>query len=214
MDIKQNKNTLNIKFNTTKYNSKIEYNIALIDENDNIKPKTIHKKFFENDLICKITIYSTGIEPIETNFSLTEFNYDKNYTVIAYGKEIIRDSFNYFYLEPKTLLIFNPDHESKSSDTYNIINESYLTDINEVSDNTNIGEDSDNTDINEYSDNINANNTNTKEKAKNKISSSVIVIIVLASILIIGGIIIGVIFYYKKRVNKLLKLTIKQLIID
>ena len=76
---------MKIKFNTTNYNSKLEYNIALIDEDDNIDPISIHKKFFDNNLIYKDIIYSAGIEPIETNFSLKDnnFTYDKNYTIIA-----------------------------------------------------------------------------------------------------------------------------------
>ena len=75
---------MRIKFNTTNYNSKLEYQIALIEKEDNIDPILIHKKFFENDLIYKNIIYSLGIEPIGINFSIKDnFTYNKNYTVIA-----------------------------------------------------------------------------------------------------------------------------------
>ena len=134
IDLEQIENHLIIKFNTTNYKSKLEYNIALVDKIDNIDPISIHKKFYENDLIYKNIINSNGIEPIETSFSLeSNFTYDKNYTVIAYGKDIYGRSFNFFYLEPKTLLIIDPNGTSvdnifEGSDT--ITNESSITNIN------------------------------------------------------------------------------------
>ena len=191
MDIKQDKNILNIKFNTTKYNSKLEYNIALIEEDNNINPFIIHQKFYENNLIYKDTIYSTGIEPIETNFSLKNFNYDKKYTIIAYGKENIRDNFNYFYLEPKTLLIIDPN--KKNSESYNIINNTYVNGI--------YTSDTDNYSDN-FSDNINDTSFKNKNKSENKIPTSVkviiIILIVLGAIFILGVIIVTLIFFCKK----------------
>ena len=88
IDIKQVENNLIIKFNTTNYNTKLEYDIALINQEDNIEPFSIHQKFLENNFIYKNIIYSNGIEPLETIFSLdNNFIYDKNYTIIAYGKD-------------------------------------------------------------------------------------------------------------------------------
>ena len=49
IDIKQFENILRIKFNTTNYKSKLEYQLALIDEEYIIDPILIHKKFYEND---------------------------------------------------------------------------------------------------------------------------------------------------------------------
>ena len=126
-----------IIFNTTNYKSKLEYQVALIDEENNLEPTSIHKKFYENNLIYKKTIYSTGIEPIETNFTLKQdtFNYNKNYTIIVYGKDISGNNFNYFYMEPKTLFINRPNKTKDSSKSTMIIepNITYIEE-NETSD--------------------------------------------------------------------------------
>ena len=126
MDIKQIENHLRIKFNTTNYKSRLEYQIALIEKEDNIDPLKIHKKFYENNLINKNIIYSSGKESIETNISLqkngSDFKYDKNYTLIAYGKDYYGDKINYFYMEPISLFIANPYESNENKETYNINN--------------------------------------------------------------------------------------------
>jgi len=131
VDIEQDENNLIIKFNTTNYKSKLEYQVALIDEEDNIDPISIHKKFYENNLIYKNTIYSTGIEPIETNFTLRQdtFNYNKNYTIIVYGKDIYGNNFNYFYMEPKTLFISDLNNTKLNETTNNETSDANNTDI-------------------------------------------------------------------------------------
>ena len=204
IDIKQNNNILNIKFNTTNYNSKLEYNVALINEDDSIKPMSIQKYFLENNLICKKTIYSSGIEPIEASFSLGDnFAFDKNYTIVAYGKENYGEISNYFYLDPKTILITDPNIISmeENEDTSMIINNSFVTNIFENSE-TIINEINNTYLIGEVDSNI----TDSKEKDKgDKISSLVIVSIVLGVAVIIGGIIVGLIYYHKKRKNNTLE---------
>ena len=138
LNVKQIKNILNIKFNTTKYKSRLEYNFALVEQEENtvIDSILIQKKFAENDLLYKTIVHSAGNEPIETNISLSNnnnnFTYDKNYTLIGYGKDFIGNSLNYFYMEPTTLYITDPDPNK--------------TDIIQVSTNspTNIPENSDN----------------------------------------------------------------------
>ena len=110
IDIKQIGNILRIKFNTTNYKSKLEYQLALIDEEYNLKPFSIHKKFYENNLIYKNVIYSTGKEQIETNITLKNdnFTYNKNYTLIAFAKDINGENLNYIYLYgAKNIIYFN-----------------------------------------------------------------------------------------------------------
>ena len=121
MDIKQIENILRVKFNTTNYKSRLEYQIALIEKEDNIDPLKIHKKFYENNLIYKNIIYSSGKESIETNISLikngSDFQYDKNYTLITYGKDYYGNKINYFYMEPITLFISDPYESNEDKET-------------------------------------------------------------------------------------------------
>ena len=113
VDIQQIENILRVKFNTTNCKSRLEYQIGLIEKEENIDPLIIHQKFYENNLIYKNTIYSSGKEPIETNITLlnntNNFTYDKDYTLIAYGKDYYGDSINYFYMEPVSLYISEPN---------------------------------------------------------------------------------------------------------
>ena len=126
LDVEQIENTLRIKFNTTNYKSRLEYQIALIEKEDNIDHLSIHKKFYENNLIYKNTIYSSGKEPIETNISLindtNNFTYDKDYTLIAYGKDFYGDNFNYFYMDPLSLFIKDPNKPNIKEETNSITN--------------------------------------------------------------------------------------------
>ena len=227
-DAKQSENILKLKFNTTNYDSKLEYQVGLIDENINIDQISIQKKFYENNLLQKNIIYSLGKEPIETNFSLNDdFIYDKNYTIIAYGKDIYGDSCNYFYFEPKTLFITHPNNTNIVQNANSIIINSNSNNIIEVSDNniiigsisSNSNEDTDNiiikssiTNINETSLNtiidtiiIGNNKTDTSDKRKSeksKLSTLVIIFIVLGGILIVGGLSVFLIFYFRKKRNQ------------
>ena len=117
--------------------------IALIQEEDKITPILIHEKFFENDLIYKNIIHSFGNEPIETNFFLKDdFIYNKNYTAIAYGKDTYGENFNYFYFEPKTIYIIEPNIINTEESTINVIskiNTNYINDdTNNINSETNI----------------------------------------------------------------------------
>ena len=187
LDVEQIEDILIIKFNATNYNSKLEYNVALIDQEDNIESFSIHKKFYENDFIYKNIIYSLGNEQIETNISLqNNFIYNKNYTVISYGKDTYGESFNYFYFEPKTLFITEPNNIDKNENTNNIIN---------TNENTIIINGSIDTDLNGDSDIFDKfggiNNDNDK---KSGISIAAIILIILGCIIVLGGIITVVIF--------------------
>ena len=125
LDIKQIEDNLRIKFNTTNFNSKLEYQIGLIEKEDNIDSILIQKKFAENNMIYKTTLYSAGNEPIETNISLANNNnitYDKNYTIIVYGKDFYGNSLNYFYMEPETLFITDPSKPQSIEPTNSITN--------------------------------------------------------------------------------------------
>ena len=195
--IEQIENNLIIKFNTTNYISKLEYYIAIIEKEDNIDPNIMHKKFFENDLLYKNIIYSTGKEQIETSFSLkNNFIYNKNYSIIAYGKEDYGDSFNYFYLEPETLLIYNPNNTFIEDNKYNTVN--INTNIIELNDsNSDIAIEPNITTIDEFSDKINGPIGKNENKNEDKLTTIIIIIIIVGSAIIVGGISICLIFYTK-----------------
>ena len=133
VDIRQIENILSVKFNTTNYKSRLEYQIALIEKEENIDPLIIHQKFYDNNLIYKNTIYSPGKESIETNISLlnntNNFIYDKNYTLIAYGKDYFGDSINYFYMKPVSLYISDPKNPSIKEENKTINNISTTSEI-------------------------------------------------------------------------------------
>ena len=133
LDIKQIENILRIKFNTTNYGSRLEYQIALIEKEDNINPLLIHKKFYENNLIYKNIIYSKGKETIERNISLindiNNFSYDKNYTVIGYGKDIYGDNANYFYMDPVILFVSDPNKANMTKENNTVINVTNVTNV-------------------------------------------------------------------------------------
>ena len=142
VDIRQIENILSVKFNTTNYKSRLEYQIALIEKEENIDPLIIHQKFYDNNLIYKNTIYSPGKESIETNISLlnntNNFIYDKNYTLIAYGKDYFGDSINYFYMKPASLYISDPKNPSIKEENKTINNISTTSEIKNT-DNSVIG---------------------------------------------------------------------------
>ena len=124
INVEQNENILIVKFNTTTYNSKLEYYISLIDNDDNIDLIQFHEFIFENKYIYKNIFHSIGVDPIETNISLpNNFKYNKNYTIIILGKDTYGDSFNYYYFEPKKIFIENSniliDTENNSDDNDN-----------------------------------------------------------------------------------------------
>ena len=187
-------NILRIKFNTTNYNSRLEYQIALIEKDNNINPLSIHKKFYENNLIYKNIIYSSGKEPIEKNISLIDdinnFTYDKDYTFIAYGKDCYSDSINYFYMEPLSLFISdpnNPNIENKITDIFQSQTTEELTDKIMIEPSiipaTSIEE------------TINSGN---KKSSDSKISTVAIVFIVIGGVVLLGGI-AGLIIYFSKK---------------
>ena len=220
IDIKQIENILRIKFNTTNYKSKLEYQLALIDEEYNIVPMTIHKKFYENNLIYKNTIYSTGKEPIETNITLKDdnFTYDKNYTLIAFGKDIYGEKVNFFYMEPKTLFISALNNKNINEGTIaieqtyitNEINEPNITIIDEITNQVNKPEESsieksssDKSIIEPsitISDNVTdeENESNQKKKSEGNKKALIIVFSIIGGIIIIGAS-IGLIIYCKKK---------------
>ena len=180
LDIKQIENILIVKFNATNYNSKLEYNIALIEQEDNIEPFSIHKKFYKNDFIYKNIIYSLGNEQIETNISLhSDLIYNKNYTVISYGKDVYGESFNYFYFEPKTIFITGPNNNEKEKENTNtIINTDENTNIINNPSVTDLDDDTD--DFDQFGGNINGN----KDK-KSGISTTALILIIVASIILL-----------------------------
>ena len=190
VDIRQIENILSVKFNTTNYKSRLEYQIALIEKEENIDHLIIHQKFYDNNLIYKNTIYSSGKESIETNISLlnniNNFIYDKDYTLIAYGKDYFGDSINYFYMEPVSLYISDPHQDSKST------NIESNDEINTIIPNTSMEEtENPNETISDFiSDN--------KDDEKNKTN---IIAIVFASIGVVAilGVILGFIIYYIKK---------------
>ena len=61
LDIEQNENILKIKFNTTSYNSKLEYYVALVDNEKEINPLSFRNIIFENNSVYRNILYSIGI---------------------------------------------------------------------------------------------------------------------------------------------------------
>ena len=194
-----------IRFNTTNYKSKLEYQVALIDQEDNIDPITIHKQFYENNLIYKNIIYSAGIEPIETNFTLRQenFNYNRYYTIIVYGKDIYGNNYNYFYMEPKTLFISSPDNANKNESTNKFTNESgdiSNTDIITVESGiaSAIDEETDKHDESDKPINV---NYFPKKKDNERKKNAIIIVLSILGCIIVGLLTIAIAFYFKKNNN-------------
>ena len=225
VDIRQIENILNIKFNTTNYKSRLEYHIALIENQESIEPLIIHQKFYDNDLIYKKTIYSSGKESIETNLSLLNntynFTYNKDYTLIAYGKDFFGNSINYFYMDPVSLYISAPN-SSTINQNNTIIKNSNIPEISN-SDNSVIGpvisttkDNSESTSITsttpitsmEKTDDPDENIPNISFYKKDDDTKANIIAIVLACIgvVLLGGI-MGYIIYYKTKVSNIVNIT-------
>ena len=213
LDIEQIDNLLRIKFNTTNYNSKIEYQIALVNNTNDIDPISIHKIFQENNLIYRNIIYSSGIEPIETNFSLNDndnITYGKNYTIIAFGKQLIDGSFNYLYMEPKTFLIIGPEKiKINEEDEINIEDTIKIEELTEIISNEpnmpSIEEEETDAKNNNSSNNNSFNNSENqiiskKDGDDSNTQTLAIVFSVLGGVIILG-VAVGLIIYFKKKKN-------------
>ena len=104
--IDNDENVLNIKFNTTNYESKIEYYIIITENMDNntknITKYLYHKIINNKSFIYKNIINSVGIEPIVIKLNIDEFfSYDIPYIIYILGKENFGETFHYIYYEPK-----------------------------------------------------------------------------------------------------------------
>ena len=103
-------NILNIKFNTTNYETKIEYFVVITDNLDNninnISNYLYHKIINNESFIYKNIICSIGVEPILIELNIDEFfNYDIPYIIYILGKENFGSSLHYIYYEPKKFII-------------------------------------------------------------------------------------------------------------
>lgn len=111
--IEKRENLINIEFNTTSYESKLEYYI-IINKNQNIENYTefLYHKIIntDNSFIYKNIISTIGIEPISIELDIDKFpSINETYIIIVLGKENFGDTFHYKYYEPK---IFNIDDDS------------------------------------------------------------------------------------------------------
>ena len=115
ISINQNETILNIKFNATSYESKIEYYIAINESNKEINNTIlIHKIINENLFIYNTIINSLGNEQISIDINIEKyFKYNKFYKLIILGKEIFETSFNYIYYEQKSFMITKNDEKNK-----------------------------------------------------------------------------------------------------
>ena len=185
-------NILRIKFNTTNYKARLEYQIALIEKEDNINPLSIHKIFYENNLIYKNIIYSSGKEPIEMNISLlndtNNFTYGKDYNLIAYGKDFYGDNINYFYMDPLSLFISAPDNLFINEETDSPT--TFIEDTDNPIDSTPV--------IIEETSQVVIIPNNNKKDSDSKLSTVAIVFIVISGVVVLGGI-AGLIVYCKKK---------------
>ena len=104
--VNQIENILNIKFNTTEYESNIEYNIAIIEDNNTINMKSLsHYSYHEitnnNDSLINFFYSSAGIEPISIELNVDEyFNDNKSCIILVLGKQNFEGSYNYLYYDP------------------------------------------------------------------------------------------------------------------
>ena len=120
INIKKIKNLINIEFNTTNYESKLEYCIIINDNfsKTNLTEYLFHKIINDGSFIYKNIINSVGIEPISLNISINKFLYYNNsYTIIILGKENFGDTFHYIYYEPNEFnTTINKDEEEEITD--------------------------------------------------------------------------------------------------
>ena len=112
------KNFINIEFNTTLYESKIEYYV-IITENINLNNMSdflFHKVINSNSPIYKNIINSFGIEPISINVNIDKYlSYNKSYIIFVLGKENFGDTFHYMYYQPKEFNISNSEEEEEKN---------------------------------------------------------------------------------------------------
>ena len=121
--IKQFEETLNIKFNTTDYESKIEYNIIIFENNYNFKniAKYLYHEIVNNkSFIYKNIINSIGIVPISIDINIDKFLSDeKSYIAFILGKEYFENSFHYIYYDPEVFIVTKNKNESEKSEENN-----------------------------------------------------------------------------------------------
>lgn len=127
--IKQFEETLNIKFNKTDYESKIEYNIIIFENNNNFKNITkylYHEIVNNKSFIYKNIINSIGIVPISIDINIDKFLSDEK-SYIAFILEHFENSFHYIYYDPEEFIVTKNKNESEKSEENNksnIINRS------------------------------------------------------------------------------------------
>ena len=121
--IEQLDNSINIKFNTTSYESKIEYYIIIDKDNNNITNLSnflFHKIINSDNFIYRNVISSIGINPISINLDIEDyFIYNESYISYILGKENFGESFHYIYYEPQKFIIKNQEEEEKEYEREN-----------------------------------------------------------------------------------------------
>ena len=106
--VNQIENILNIKFNTTEYESNIEYNIAIIEDNNinirnmqSLSHYSYHEITNNNDSLINLLYSSAGIEPISIELNVDEYFSDNTSCIIlVLGKQNFEGSYNYLYYDP------------------------------------------------------------------------------------------------------------------
>ena len=104
--VNQFENILNITFNTTEYESNIEYNIAIIEKNSTLNLKKLshylyHYFTFNNNSLINLLYSSSGIEPVSIELDVDEyFNDNKSCIILVLGKQKIEESYNHIYYNP------------------------------------------------------------------------------------------------------------------
>ena len=125
--IEKNENIIDIKFNTTSYESKLEYYI-IINKNYNIENYTefLYHQIINTDtssFIYKNIISTIGIEPISIQLNIDKFpSINEKYIIIVLGKENFGETFHYKYYEPKIFYINDesPDKTDEEKRSANI----------------------------------------------------------------------------------------------
>ena len=108
INIAQSGNYINIKFNTTNYETKVEYSIIIIENNTltNLSDYLYHEILDNKNYIYNNIISSRGIEPISIQINADKYlSCNQSYINLILGKEDFYESYHYIYYEPKEFFV-------------------------------------------------------------------------------------------------------------
>jgi len=132
INITQSGNYINIKFNTTNYETKVEYTIIIIENNTltNLSDYLYHEILDNKNYIYNNIISSRGIEPISIQINIDKYlSYNQSYINLIIGKEDFYDSYHYIYYEPKEFFVHEYEIIDINTDNIDSIDNSIIINI-------------------------------------------------------------------------------------